>query len=353
MKAARFFAAGDIRIEDVPEPVGPGPDEVLVEVDLCGICGTDLHEYVAGPIVTPAQAHPLTGATLPQILGHEFSGRVRAVGREVDGVGEGQRVAVMPLIYCGRCVYCRSGRGHLCVRMAATGLSAAGGGLASYVVVKDYQVAVVPESMSSRAASLVEPAAVAAYGVDRVGVNGGDVVLVTGCGPVGALSALYAHLRGASVVVIAEPNANRARHAEHLGVGPVLDPAAPDFADTLLDLTDGFGVDVAVECSGTAAGLGSALDSLRASGRVVQTGLHTKPASFDAMRLSERDLSIVGSWCFPVTDWPRVIRMIASGRYDVERIVSSVISLDNVVTAGFDRLVDPVSSDLKILVSPA
>ena len=103
MRAARFYAAKDIRVEDVMTPTIRQPDDVLVEVLYCGICGTDLHEYLMGPIVTPAVPHPLTGATLPQTLGHEFSATVVEAGPEVRDVRVGDRVAIMPAIVCGRC----------------------------------------------------------------------------------------------------------------------------------------------------------------------------------------------------------------------------------------------------------
>src|SRR5438034_10019172 len=106
MRALRFHTAGDLRVEEVQAPLEPSADEVVVRVAVCGICGTDLHEYVAGPIVTPVEPHPLTGATNPQILGHEFSGAVVAVGPAVSRVAVGDRVAIMPLAYCGRCAYC-------------------------------------------------------------------------------------------------------------------------------------------------------------------------------------------------------------------------------------------------------
>jgi (R,R)-butanediol dehydrogenase / meso-butanediol dehydrogenase / diacetyl reductase len=352
MRAARFHGRLDIRIEDVPEPALSADDDVLVEVAYCGICGTDLHEYVTGPIVTPTVPHPLTGVTLPQTLGHEFTGRVAEVGREVRDVSVGDRVAIMPAIVCGRCAFCRRGQGHLCTRFACTGLSAETGGLARYAVLKEYQVARVPDAVSELAAAVIEPAAVAAYGVDRGGVHGGDVVLVTGAGPVGALSALYADALGAATVIVAEPNPARAAFARAFDVGPVADPTDEGFAELIDGLTDGLGVDLAVECSGSGAGLATCIGSTRRSGVVVQTGLHTEPASLDAMALSEKDLSLVGSWCYRITDWPRIIRLVASRKYPVEKVVTSRIALENVLTEGFDVLIDPAGDQLKVLVAP-
>ncbi len=352
MRAARFYDKHDIRIEDVATPQLHAADDVLVEVAWCGICGTDLHEYLVGPIVTPVSPHPLTGVTLPQTLGHEFSARVLEIGTEVTDVRVGDRVAIMPAIVCGKCAYCRRGLGHLCVKFACTGLSAETGGLAQYAVLKDYQVSTLPDSVSDVEGAVVEPASVAAYGIDRVGVHGGDIVLVTGAGPIGVLSALYADAIGAATVVIAEPNPARAALARALDVGPVLDPTQDGFADAIADLTGGLGVDVVAECSGSTPGLATALTSVRRRGAIVQTGLHTKPATLDGMALSEKDVSLIGSWCYLITDWPRIIRLISAGKYPVGKAVTSRIGLSDVVTKGFDVLVDPRGDQLKVLVSP-
>ncbi len=351
MRAARFYAAKDIRVEDVAMPAIHTADDVLVEVLYCGICGTDLHEYLMGPIVTPQVPHPLTGATLPQTLGHEFSARVVETGADVADVRAGDRVAIMPAIVCGRCHYCRRGLGHLCLNFACTGLSAQTGGLAKFAVLKEYQLAVLPEEVSDAEGAVIEPASVAAYGVDRAGVSGGDVVLVTGAGPIGILSAMYATAVGAATVVIAEPNPNRAALARAMDIGPVTDPTADGFAALLDELTKGIGVDVAVECSGSSPGLSTCVTHTRRRGSIVQTGLHTKPASLDAMALSAKDLSLIGSWCYLITDWPRIIRLVASGKYQVAKAITARIDLDDVLPLGFDALVDPRGDQLKILVA--
>ena len=163
MRALRFHAARDLRIEDVAEPPAPREGEVVIRVATCGICGTDLHEYVSGPIVTPVDPHPLTGAQNPQILGHEFAGDVMAVGPGVTRVAEGDRVAVMPLAYCGTCAYCRRGLQHLCATMACVGLSHAWGGMAEFATVAEYQVVRLPDGVTHPQGALIEPTAVAAF----------------------------------------------------------------------------------------------------------------------------------------------------------------------------------------------
>ncbi len=350
MRAAVYHSRHDIRVEETPEPAAVGPREVRVRPYLCGICGTDLHEYAAGPIVIPTTPHPLSGAAAPQILGHEFSGEVLETGSQVTGVRVGDRVTVMPLVYCGECYFCRRGLNHLCPRMACTGLSWSGGGISEQVVVPDYQITRLPDSVSDVQGALVEPGAVAAYGVDRTGLRPGDTLLVTGAGPIGALAALYGHAAGAAQVIVSEPNPRRRALVEAFGVATVLDPTAVDVPAAVRDLTAGVGADTAAECSGSQGGLSTALAGLRAHGTATQVGLHVAPATIDPMDLSNRDLSLVGTWCYPVHDFPRISALIASGRYPVEKVLTEVIEVDDIVARGFERLLDPAGDAQKLLV---
>lgn len=351
MRAAVYHSKQDIRVEEVPEPAAPGPHEVRLRPFLCGICGTDLHEYAAGPIVIPTEPHPLSGAKAPQILGHEFAGEVLEIGAEVTSVRPGDRVTVMPLVYCGGCYYCRRGLNHLCPRMGCTGLSWTGGGIAEQVVVPEYQITPLPEAVTDVQGALVEPAAVAAYGVDRTGLRAGDSILITGAGPIGALSALYAHAAGAARIIVSEPNARRRELLAAFGVATaVLDPARDDVPEAVRELTGGIGTDTAAECSGSEPGLNAALGSVRSHGTVTQVGLHVRPASIDPMALANRDLTLTGTWCYPVTDFPRITALIASGRFPVEKVLTEVIPVDDIVARGFDRLLDPAGDAQKILV---
>jgi (R,R)-butanediol dehydrogenase / meso-butanediol dehydrogenase / diacetyl reductase len=353
MRAALFHAAKDIRIEDIPEPNGDlGPHQVLVEPQWCGICGTDLHEYMAGPIVTPPEPHPLTGAMLPQVLGHELSADVLAVGEAVRNVAVGDRVSIMPLAYCRECAFCVRGLNQLCTRMGCVGLSWPWGGFASRAVVEDYQAWRLPDGVSYEQGAMIEPAAVAAYAVARGGVVPGDRVLVCGAGPIGALTVLAAYAAGAGEVFLSEPNPRRAAWAEGLDTAAVLDPSSVDVAEWLHDRTEGLGVDVAIECSGSEPGLQAAIGSVRTRGTVAQVGLHVKPAAIDPMRLSEREITLVGTWAYDVHAWPRYMAQVASGAFPVEKVITDRIGLDDVVPRGFDVLTDPAGSQIKILVAP-
>jgi (R,R)-butanediol dehydrogenase/meso-butanediol dehydrogenase/diacetyl reductase len=350
MRAVRYHGARDVRVEQVPEPTGLGAHELLVRPRLCGICGTDLHEYVAGPIVTPSAPHPLTGAQNPQILGHEFAADVVETGAEVTAARPGDRVAIMPLIFCGHCYFCLRGLNHLCTRMACVGLSWAWGGLGELAVVADYQVAVLPDELSYAQGALIEPAAVAEYGVQRGGVRPGDSVLVAGAGPIGALAVLAARAAGAGAVYLSEPNTVRARAAEHLGATEIFNPRDASVPDELKERTGGIGVDVAIECAGNARALADCVAATRRAGTVVQTGLHVGPAEVEPMLWSQNDLTIVGTWCYRVYDWQRIAALIQSGTFPVERVVTSKIELEATVPDGIEALIDPAGSELKILV---
>lgn len=349
MRALRFHAARDLRIEDVVEPSDPRDGEVVVRVTTCGICGTDLHEYSAGPIVTPVEPHPLTGAQNPQILGHEFAGDVVAVGPGVTRVREGDRVSIMPLAYCGTCAYCRRGLQHLCATMACVGLSHPWGGMGELATVADYQIVPLPDGVSYHQGALIEPTAVAAYGVERAGVAPGDRVLVTGAGPIGALAALCARAAGASAVYVSEPNAARRRRAEALGVATVLDPTSLDVPSFLREETDGLGVDVAIECSGHPNGFSAAIQSLRRRGTLAQTGLFVGEATVEPMLWALNDLTIVGTWCYWVYDFDRIAAQIAAGDLPVERVVTSEVDLDEAPDA-FARLASGAADEIKVLV---
>ncbi|MES2094619.1 MAG: 2,3-butanediol dehydrogenase [Actinomycetota bacterium] len=350
MRAAVFHGAHDIRVEEVDAPTGAGPGQVLLRPYWCGICGTDLHEYAAGPIVIPTHPHPLTGASAPQVLGHEFSAEVVEVGSGVTNVSVGQRVSVMPIISCGVCYFCRRGLNHLCVEMGCVGLSFAWGGIAELAVVPASQVYALPDGMTEIQGALVEPTAVAAYGVDTAGVRPGDTVLITGAGPIGALASIYANSIGARVF-ISEVNPVRAALARSLDVGKVLDPSALDVVGYLRDVTKGIGVDSVVECSGNERALQAGFGAVRSAGTITQTGLHTRPASIDPMQVSLREITYNGTWCYPLTDWPRVIDLIARQGLPVERVVTAEIGVADLVEKGFDMLLNPSGNEVKVLVN--
>jgi (R,R)-butanediol dehydrogenase/meso-butanediol dehydrogenase/diacetyl reductase len=190
---------------------------------------------------------------------------------------------------------------------------------------------------------------VAAYGVERAGVSPGDRVLVTGAGPIGALAALCARSAGASIVYVSEPNPARRSRAEALGVATVLDPTSVDVPSRLREESDGLGVDVVVECSGHPAGFATGIASLRRRGTLAQTGLFVGEASVEPMLWALNDLTIVGTWCYRVHDFDRIVAQIAAGDLPVERVVTSNVTLDDAPDA-FARLASGAADEIKVLV---
>jgi (R,R)-butanediol dehydrogenase/meso-butanediol dehydrogenase/diacetyl reductase len=354
LKAVRFHGAKDIRVEQVEEPSDTlAPDDVLIEPIITGICGTDLHEYIAGPIVTPAEPHVYTGATNPQILGHEFSAKVLKVGDAVSDVAAGDRISVQPLVAPRNDYYGKRGLYHLSPQLGCVGLSWAWGGMGEKAVVKDYNAQPVPDGITDEQAAMIEPAAVALYGVDRGGVEAGSTVLVSGAGPIGALTVLSAHAAGASTVIVSEPNPNRRRIIQDIApYATVVDPKADDLAQVIGDLTEeGVGVDVALECVGLEASLNACAEAVRRQGKVVQVGLHMKPAAIDAMLWALKDITVEATWCYPTQIWPRIARMVAAGNFPIEKVITARIAAEDVVDKGFEALLDPAGEHLKIMVT--
>ncbi len=374
MRAIRLHGRGDIRLEDVPAPGSLGPRDVLIKPRFCGICGTDLHEYVEGARVVPSKPHPMTGAMLPQILGHELSADVVEVGTDVVNTKPGDRIAVMPEISCGRCYYCQRGWNHLCTLHACVGLSWAWGGFSEYAVVPDYSAVVLPDAVSYEQGALLEPTAVAAYAVERGHLQGGGSILIAGAGPIGILAALYARAIGAGAVYITETNVKRLDLARSLGVSEVFNPAAPERAaarkqgrdtatgvfdpskswvvDALRERTGGVGVDVAVDCTGNEFGLNTCINAVRSRGTVVESALHVQSPTVDMYALGLKDASLEATWCFNVYDFPRYASLIAAGRLPVEKAISAKIPLEDVDEKGFKVLTDPSGGATKILVYP-
>ena len=353
MQAVRFYGKEDVRVEDVAEPKSLGDAQVLVRPLTCGICGTDLHEFAGGPIVTPKTPHKFTGAVLPQILGHEFSAEVVDVGRSVTRVRKGDRVSIQPLVMPLDDYYSRRGLNHLSPSMGCIGLSWAWGGMGELAVINDYNANALPENVSDEQGAMVEPTAVALYGVDRARVTGGSTVLITGAGPIGALVTLICSAFGASKIFVSEPNANRRRLIESLGVASaVLDPKSVDVVQYVRDNTEeGVGVDSAIECSGIEAALNACVEAVRNHGVVVQTGLHVKKALVDPALWALKDITIEATWCYEVTMWPRVMRMISSGKLPVEKIITGRIAPGSIVDKGFRSLLDPSGREMKVMVN--
>jgi len=349
MKSLMYYGRGsdghgDFRVEDSPVPeLTPG--SVEVDVDWCGICGSDLHEY---------EADTVSGYTPPVILGHEFSGVVSAVGDGVDNVRVGERVTVEPFMYCQTCDVCLTDEYHLCANLGVVGVHSIGGGFAEKAVIPAYTVHGVPDSVSPEVAALCEPIAVGWHAMRMANLKPGQTALVIGAGPIGLTSLMCAQAFGASMVAVSvrRPGA-REDAAVRLNADVILDSSKVDVAEHIMELTGGRGVDVVFECSGAPEGMDTAMKALKIGGTIVSLSVWLEPAPCDYMQVLLKEARIVGSKGYSGQDFPQVIEALAEGRIrGAEQIITTKIDLDEVISHGFAELESDRTKHVKVLVRP-
>jgi (R,R)-butanediol dehydrogenase/meso-butanediol dehydrogenase/diacetyl reductase len=346
MKAARWYAAKDIRVEEANIPT-PNDNQVKIEVKFTGICGSDLHEYTHGPQLIPVdKPYPLNGHQGITTLGHEFSGVVEEVGKNVKNIKKGDRVTVEPIFRNPESPFITTGEYNLSEPLGFVGLTA-NGGFAKYVVVENYMVHKMPDKMTFEQGAIVEPAAVAAYAIHQSGMRMGDTVLITGAGPIGLLTVQVALATGASQIFVTDISENRLKKAKEIGASHTFDARDKDIPQRIKELT-GFGVDVFIDAAGVQASFDTGINSLRNGGTAIIVALFAKEVVHDALNHTLRELTIKGTAAYR-NIFPQTISLINSGRLPVEKLITSVISLDEIVEKGFETLVnDP--SEVKILV---
>ncbi len=305
MRAVQFDRLHEINI--VTKSIPPlRPDEVLIEVEACGICGTDVH-IVEG----------MSRSTPPVVLGHEYCGVVMDVGSGVQNFQAGQRVAVDPNICCGSCTYCHRGLVHLCSNLRALGVDR-DGGMAERSLVPATQVFRVPEGMPPEIAAMVEPLSCGVHGIDLAGIRTGDAVVVIGGGTMGLVMAQLARASGATRVIVVEPMEHKRAVARRHGVDHVLDPATDDIHSAVLDLT-GVGADVVIECVGKPETVRLSMDLARRGATVEIFGVCPIGATLplEPNMVYFKELTIVGSYINPHT-FDRALSLLASGVVSTE-----------------------------------
>ena len=329
MPAVVLTADRTIALQERPRP-SLRPDQVIVEVELCGICGSDLH-----------------AAQLPQvylgdcILGHESTGRIATVGTDVTGWSIGQRVAVNPNgNVCGVCDFCRSGRPNFCHQATletALGLQA-NGALAPLMAAFPSHLRAIPPELSARQAAWVEPAATALRGVELAGDLRGLTVLVTGGGPIGQLACRLAYLKGPERVLLMEPAADRASFAAS-SHATVITPDESADAD--------MSVDVAIECSGSNAAAATAMALLAPGGTLVVVGSGSG-TRLDAATILLKEIVVRGSYTY-TDEFDHAIDLLATGLLVVDDLTSVVAPLPDTLAA-FDDL--QAGRIMKALIAP-
>ena len=334
MRASVLTGIGNLTIENRPVP-SPAPHEVLVEVAVVGVCGSDVHYYRHGRIGD----HVVTG---PMILGHELSGRITAVGARVDSGRVGQRVAIEPQHPCRRCRQCTSGRYNLCPHMRFFATPPVDGALCRFVTIDSEMAHPVPDSMSDEAAALLEPLSVAIATMRKAAVAPGSSVLIAGAGPIGVMCAQTGRAFGAGRIVVSDPLPARRERVLRFGATEVVDPATDDVA-TLDPQVDAF-----VDASGAPPAVTSGIKAVGPAGRVVLVGMGADDYGLPISYIQNMELTVTGVFRYTDT-WPTAIHLVTSGAVDLDSLVTGRFDLDHVADA-LDSDFDPAS--LKSIVVP-
>ena len=350
MKAAVWHDKKDIRFENVPDPLIEKDNDIIIKVHWAGICGSDLHEYEAGPIFIPTEPHPISGKCNELILGHEFSGEIIEVGQAVKDFRLGDRVTSDICIYCGKCWWCKRGKYNICANVAFAGLMA-DGGFAEHVRVPDYSCYKLPENVSYEEGAITEPTAVCFHAVFRSRLIPGENAVILGAGPIGLLMLQVARASGAKDVFVSAKGEMRKNMAIELGASAVLDPTEADVRSRVFDLTEGVGADVVFECVGSTESPKQALDLARRGGRVVIVGIFSDVTTlnFNEIVFPEKELiATVGT----TGGFPPALKMTSDGRISPRKIITKKIKLGSLVQDGFERILKDRRNNLKILVTP-
>jgi L-idonate 5-dehydrogenase len=325
VKTVVIHAPHDLRIEE-REPPALGPRDVRVRVRNGGICGSDLHYFHHGGFGAVRIRHPM-------ILGHEVAGEVIEIGREVTGVGPGQRVAINPSLPCNACAQCRAGRQQHCLDMRFYGSAMrdphVDGGFREILVCDESQA--IPADMPAERAAFAEPLSVCLHAAHQAGDLLGRRVLVTGAGPIGALVVLVARLAGAAEIVTTDLAPAPLAMSRRIGADSALN--VKENPDALAPFAEGKGrFDIAFEASGSGAALAGALAVVRPRGTIVQIGNAVGEVPVPLATLLAKEITLRGSFRFHA-EFAQAVTLLASGRLDVSPLLTEVVPLADAVRA--------------------
>lgn len=335
MKAAFYHGHEQITIGD-STPRAPGPGEAQIRVSHCGICGTDLHIF-HGKMDHRVQ--------MPQIIGHEMSGTLTALGEGVTGWAVGDRVTVRPLDSCGACPACLAGHNHICMKLKFIGIDSPGA-MQGLWTVPAHTLHRLPENLGFAQGALIEPIAVACHDVRLGEVQAGEYAVVQGGGPIGMLIALVARAAGARVL-ISEINPFRLALARELGLEAV-NPTEVDLVEVVNGQTGGAGADVVFEVTGVPAAAEMMTKLPRTRGRIVMVAIYSQPAPVTLFQFFWRELRLIGARVYEPQDFEKAIALAASGSLPLDRIITSVLPLEG-LESGF-REMERGGAVMKVLI---
>lgn len=341
MKAAIYHGRERLEIEEVERPY-PKPGYVLIRMEVCGVCGSDLHSYF-GFWEQPPSAH-----------GHEVSGVIVERGAGVTGFTEGDRVCMEWFSHCEACRFCATGAYNLCENLRST----AGGshaGFAEYVIAHSSSLFKIPDLLTFPEAAMAEPLAVAYRAFRRTGARSGDSLLVIGAGTIGLLAAAAARADGVGRVIISANHDHQAAAAADLGVDAVIRPGGRSLSEQAVKMADGSGSDAVIETTASPKGVADAFAAVRKEGTVVLVGGFRGAVEVDLKRIVDDEIHVAGSFCYGYSglrrdfDWS--IDLIQSGKVPVKRLITHTFPLSEIRKA-FETAADKETGSIKVQVLP-
>ncbi|MGV8134079.1 MAG: alcohol dehydrogenase catalytic domain-containing protein [Mangrovibacterium sp.] len=326
MKAVRYYAPLDVRVEETPVPqIKAG--EILVKVDACAVCGSDLKTFNVG---NPRMKPPIT-------MGHEFTGLIVEIAKDVPGFSIGERVVMATSISCGQCFYCQKGWSNLCVQLEPMGFFY-NGGMAEYVAIPPKAIAnkhvvKVSQNIEPEYAALAEPLSCAVNSVQRSHVKKGDFVLVMGAGPMAILNALAARELGASKVFMTELNPARLEQAGQFNIDRLINPETEDLEKIIKEESNGYGADVVIVAAPAAQPQEEALKLVRKRGTVCLFA--SLPAgksnlTIDSRLIHYNELQLTGSSDSTTNDVRKAVEILTKPEFPVQKIASHLMGLDDI-----------------------
>jgi L-iditol 2-dehydrogenase len=343
MRSLLLSEYNHLEVVDLPVPA-VGPNEVLVRVEACGICGSDVHGYDGS-----------SGRRIPPIvMGHEAAGIVAALGAEVKGFAKGDRVTFDSTVYCGQCEYCAMGEINLCDNRQVVGVSCSdyrrSGAFAEYVVVPQHIVYRLPETISFADAAMLEAVSVALHAVRISPLTGGETALVIGAGMIGLLTLQAAKAAGCSRVWIADVDETRLNLAKQIGAEDVLHLSGTELIAEVLRLTHGKGLDIVWEAVGRSETVATAIDCTRKGGTITLIGNIAPEVTLPLQKVVTRQLRLQGS-CASAGEYPQAIELVASGKIQVEPLITAVAPLEE-GARWFERLHAREPNLMKVILTP-
>ncbi len=338
MRALMYQGPRQMPMVEIPEPQ-PKDNEVKIAVKYTGICGSDIHGYTGE-----------SGRKIPpMIMGHELSGRVASVGKDVTGFAPGDRVTVQPVKFCGHCQYCLAGFHNVCANREGLGVLDINGSFTEYICMPQQNVYKLPDSISDEEAALIEPLAVSYRAVQHVMPVQGKTILIAGAGVIGLMILKLVKHFGAGKTIVTDLSDHRLSLAKGFGADIVVNPASADMHQVVKDEGLENRIDIAIECVGASATAQQTIEFVKIKGTVLWVGNAAKMITINMQQVVTREVDIKSTYAFSLEDFAAALELLAQRKVDMGSLVTKIVPLGE-GTAECERLSRGAGEDIKVLV---